>query len=245
MSNSISEISSNSLLHEGENTTDTLTVSDNIIYSKASHPEAEGMTLKIGPNGTTSLYKAPTSDSIQSDTENTDILLTETFQEIFTITTTEELTSVDTTFGITGDFANSSSRSKVLTVQVKIDTVSLGDIDYTLWAGSGSDHQQLNVSKAITTTYPVGTVISIEMKASDENRITLNGTYQIAKLVITKAPTLVTASEIIPKGGDTATRPVDPALYTTYWDTDLNTIVTCTNNITSDNKWTNTVGTEV
>ena len=49
-----------------------------------------------------------------------------------------------------------------------------------------------------------------------------------------------------PKGGTTNNRPVDPALYTTYWDEEINTgaggLVTCTDNTTGANVWKTTDG---
>ena len=48
-----------------------------------------------------------------------------------------------------------------------------------------------------------------------------------------------------PKGGDTSTRPVDPALYTTYFDTDINKLIVCNDNTTGANVWVDTMGTVV
>jgi len=54
------------------------------------------------------------------------------------------------------------------------------------------------------------------------------------------------AVSIAPKGGTTLNRPVDPELYTVYWDTDINTAaggsITCVDNTTGANVWKNTSG---
>ena len=46
---------------------------------------------------------------------------------------------------------------------------------------------------------------------------------------------------ITTQGGTTAARPIDPLLYTTYWDTDVNTaaggLITCTDNSNGANIW--------
>jgi len=60
---------------------------------------------------------------------------------------------------------------------------------------------------------------------------------------------VATMADITPKGGITADRPVDPALYTMYWDTEINTgaggLITCTDNTTGANVWKAADGTAV
>lgn len=60
---------------------------------------------------------------------------------------------------------------------------------------------------------------------------------------------LVTKEYVLPKGGTTALRPIDPPLYTTYWDTDINTanggLITCTSNINGANVWKDSAGISV
>ena len=54
---------------------------------------------------------------------------------------------------------------------------------------------------------------------------------------ITDVKSLVTKEYVAPKGGATASRPVDPELYTVYWDTTVGKQITCTDNTTSANVW--------
>lgn len=48
-----------------------------------------------------------------------------------------------------------------------------------------------------------------------------------------------------PKGGTTASRPIDPVLYTNYFDTTLSVAIWCTDNTNGANIWKDTTGTSV
>lgn len=48
-----------------------------------------------------------------------------------------------------------------------------------------------------------------------------------------------------PKGGPTASRPIDPTIFTTYYDTDLNKLIVCTDNTSGANVWVDTMGVTV
>lgn len=157
-------------------------IADNIQYIKADNPDYDGMFMRIGAGGATELYKAVDQDVIIEDTIDVDTPIPLAWTEMFSITTTHEITPENGTFTFSGDFFNDSSQDTELWIRIKENGVQVGsDFIYNLWKDTGEDHQQVAMSTISTKTIPVGAVVTLELGSSKEGAITMNGSYQIAK----------------------------------------------------------------
>ena len=131
-------------------------------------------------------YRAIDQDIVLTDSDGTSVAITTTPIQLLSITTTHELTPENGSYLFIGDFANSStSKERVLTVITKADGVEIRRDDFALW--KENEHQNIVMSGSIKTTYPIDTVITIELQASADGYITANGDYLATTLKVTAA----------------------------------------------------------
>lgn len=170
----------NEFLASGE--AKTIKVAENIQYTKAALPEYEGMFMRIGAGGATILYKAVDQDVIVEDTVNVSTPIPTAWTEMFSITTTHEITPDNGTFSFSGDFFNDSPQNRELRLRVKVDGTQVrNDFVFDLQRDNGSLHQQVAMNTTPLATVPVGSVITLELMSDNDGAVTMNGDYQIAR----------------------------------------------------------------
>jgi len=153
-----------------------------------------------------------------------------------------------------GFYASASGDNSVAigyhTTASAVNTVAMG-LYATASVANSTAIGKHNVGTATTSILEVGIGTSTSAKANGLE-VHSTGTVLAPGLTIASIKAdvtgkmLVTKEYVVPKGGTTANRPVDPELYTVYWDTDINAAaggsITCVNNTTGANVWKNSSG---
>jgi len=162
-------------------------------YASASDPAYENMFLRIGPGGTTELYKAPDQDEHWEDTDTTDVAVTTTPNSLLSVTpvpASGDITPADGSYSVSGKVSNNNNNSRTLILEAFDDGVSIGSQN-VLVAGNESG-KIFTFSSSIEVTITSGSVITVEFSASDTGNLTLLGTQLQTKFEITKAATPTT-----------------------------------------------------
>ena len=159
-----------------------------IIYDAASNSIYEGMFLRIGPGGTTVLYKAPDQDEHWEDTDATDVTVVITPNSLLSVTpvpTSGDITTGTGSYLVSGKVSNSNNNTRILTIEMFDDGVSVGSVDVTV---AGLDSGKIfTFSAAIAATIVSGSVITCKFSTTTNSDLTLLGTELETKLEIIKA----------------------------------------------------------
>jgi hypothetical protein len=163
-----------------------ITVKDNIKYLSASDPAAEGMFMRVGTDGLTSLYKAKNQDHEQLVAVAGDTTLTTTAVKIAELTADIEYAAIDSTYVIAWNVSNSNTRfARDYTVAIQVDGGEIASKTFTL--NSEVVHQSVVLSGVFDNTMPDGSVLSIYMSAENNTDITLNGDFQATSIKLVRA----------------------------------------------------------
>ena len=166
----------------------TIQVGDTIQYSKAKFEEAEGMFMRIGAGGATELYRVPNQDVVLIDEITVSTPINSAWQEYFSITLTHDITPENGTIVFSGDFFNDSSQDRELWVRMMVNGTQVrSDFIFDLWKDNATDHQQVIMSSTPDATFSAGDVVTLELGADSDGKITMNGNYQPARLKVTLA----------------------------------------------------------
>ncbi len=178
------ELRGNDIMASGE--IDYVNVAENIRLAKADTPVAVDQFVRIGDSGMMTLYKAADQDVHWFD-ENTSVIdLTTTEQEVLTITVDMELTPADTSIVISGKIDNTTNQDREAYLVLKVDDVSIG-APFEVTMLPEEQDRLFSLNGEILQTYPIGTKVSIDMYASQNNALVLDGASSSAKMRITKA----------------------------------------------------------
>jgi len=190
------ELRGNDVMASGE--IDYVNVAENIRLAKADVVEAIDQFIRIGDYGMLTLYKAPDQDVHWFDENENLIDLTTSEQKILSLTPDMELTPDDTSIIVSGRIDNTTNQDRTAYVVIKVDGSQVGPtVEIELLQEETGKIFSINGS--ITQTYPADTVVSIDIYASSNNALQLNGVTSSAKMRITKAQ----AAPVIVAGGIT------------------------------------------
>jgi len=180
-------------------------LSDNIQFDKAKLPGALGMFVRFSEGGMLGGYRAPDQDVHMEDTLNTDVIPPEAWTEYFSITTTEELTPDNGSALFSADCFVLDNKDRTLWMRFKVNGAVLGgEESVDLWKDSGHDHQQVLMTRAMTSTVAAGSVVTCELYGESDG-IQINGSYQVAKFELTAAGANPVAYEQYELMGDNPT----------------------------------------
>ncbi len=175
---------------------DNLVLTGNIGYLAAQDSSYDGMFLRV-ENGITSLYKAKDQDIHWEDEDATSILLSDTPQEILSITITEDVLSTDGSFVIGGQVTNTHNKDVNLEIIVKDDGVQIAT--GTITTLKEESNKIFAFSGALEATIASGSVITVEFSGDRANVLTLDGNALATRIKVTKAqaaPVVMSIEEV-------------------------------------------------
>jgi len=168
----------------------------------------------------------------------------------------------NTTLGATGDYSftagNGNTASGSVAVALGGSTTAIGNGATSLGGGTTALNDGalafglLNIGTDVNNILEIGNGVEGATPAESTKvnalEITKTGVIKSNAPVteITDVKHVVTKEYVDAKGGLTANRPVDPVLYSQYWDTEINTaaggLIVCTDNTNGANVWKTVTG---
>jgi hypothetical protein len=161
---------------------ETIVVAENIIYKKAE--QAEGMFMKIGKGGATSLYKAVNRDKEWVAEDTTDYQLTAGLTEVLSMTVDMDILTTDGSYKLAFLATNTNADAQNMLVKVYDDGVQIGDMIVISVAG-GASHQLYVLSGELKNDVDSGSNITVNFGGN--SNIVLNGTATPTSFTLVKA----------------------------------------------------------
>jgi len=181
--------------------------------------------------------------SLRIKTNEDDIDAIELKTDLITITTPISLDLVTVTQAVDLDaIETNSDASKVITDWITVtQAVDLDAIELATTTNAQSivDIELKTDFITVTQNVDLDTIeTDVFNSKTKTDFITVTGAANLDNMQTNIADNAIAAT---PQGGTTVARPVDPTLYTIYWDTDINTAaggsITCTDNTNGANVW--------
>jgi len=170
-------------LKSGEAT--TMQLSDNIIYEKANNPDTTDMFMRMGFGGKAYLHTVPDQDVHMDGFITTNVIPPEAWTQYISITTEYEMTVDNGTVMFSADCFVLDNKDRTLWIRVLVDGVLLGEEEsVALWKDSGTNHQQVLISRGLQNPIASGSVVTLELYGESDG-IQINGEYQSARLRLT------------------------------------------------------------
>ena len=162
----------------------SLSLAAQLQYLSASASADEGMFLRIGASGFTSLYRAPDQDVHWVGTSNALQLLGSTDVIICTAIIDQDLTPADSFFEFTCQVDNNDSPSRDVVFTIKDDGAANNTRVVAL---NGSEQGKIVVfAGGFATTYVSGSTVTVEARTIGSN-LEIRGDVAVSKMTLTKA----------------------------------------------------------
>ena len=181
----------NDFLESGESdniVTTNVDVSTNIRLDATDNPELEGMVFVVGDGGLMAIEARPTSNVVNEDYNNVNVLLTTTESDpIFSLTTTVDFTDTgDSSYKVYLAITNTNKQSKTLTISLYDDGVVRGSDTRSIIGEANA--LGVMFSGLLVNNIATGSNITVTLVAESDSDLSFNGDVNAGHLQLIKAP---------------------------------------------------------
>ena len=161
-----------------------IVIGENIKYEPADLVEAEGMLLRIGSKGLTSLFRVPDQDVHWTDEDTTSFAITTSEQVITSVALTEAVETSNGSYSFSCQLDNTENKERTVTISARDDGVVVASQVYKL--KKNEINRYLVFSGGVNSVFADASIIDFTVIA-DDTGVNVRGDLAATQMRLTKA----------------------------------------------------------